>query len=384
MKEVRIGLVGLGNIGARHAAALAEGRVPRARLSAVADGNESRRARFPRVPGFADVATLASSGTVDAVVVATPHFSHVPHGLAALGAGLHVMIEKPLAPHVAAAQQLLAAPRRPGQVLAAMHNQRSDPVFLNIRRMLGDGALGTVQRASWTVTNWFRPDAYYASSAWRASWAGEGGGVLLNQALHNLDLVAWLFGPPRRVRAHCAFGRHHPIEVEDEVSAWVQWDNGATLTFVTSTGEAPGTNRLEIAGDLGRLVRENGVSTITRNAVSAAAFSRATAEAFGQPATTTEVLPDPDPVDQHGLLLANFAAAILSGAPLVAPAEDAIHAVALANAMLLSAWQERTVELPFDAAVYEQELARRIRTSRPPAIARRADVIADLDRSFSR
>lgn len=360
MKSVRIGIVGLGNMGSSHAACIQAGRVRRLRLTAVADLHPERAARLAGVRAFASASELIASGDVDAVLVATPHYDHVPVGIEALRAGLHVLMEKPIAVHRADAERLLAAHTSRRQVFAAMLNQRTDPFYRKIRQLVRSGGLGEIRRVNWTVTDWFRPAAYYASGGWRATWAGEGGGVLLNQAVHNLDLLQWIFGPPVRVRAHCHFGRYHRIEVEDDVTAYLEFAQGATGVFITSTGEAPGTNRVEIAGERGRLVYEADRIALRRNRVPMSTFSRQSRASFARPATTDVEIRVRGHGGQHREILRNFTAAILDGAPLIAPAAEGLPSVELANAMLMSAWTGRTVELPLDGRRYARLLAGRI------------------------
>lgn len=364
MKHVRIGIVGLGVMGQAHAQNILEKKIPRLRLAAVADQDPARLAAFASVPGFTSDKELIASGLVDAVLIATPHYFHVPTGVAALKAGLHVLVEKPISVQRADGDRLIAAHQNKRQVFAAMFNQRSDPLYRKLRRLVQDGELGTIQRIQWTVTTWFRPDVYYGSSSWRATWAGEGGGVLLNQCPHNLDLFSWIFGQPRRVRGFCGFGRYHDIEVEDDVTAYFDLLSGATATFITSTGEAPGTNRLEIAADNGRVVAENGTLRFTRNRVPSSTFSRTTKGLFSRPMTRETVYTFKDAGAQHLAILRNFADAILDGKPLIAPAEDGIHSVELANAILLSSWTDKPVELPLNAAVYARWLKRKIAASK--------------------
>ncbi|MDD5351134.1 MAG: Gfo/Idh/MocA family oxidoreductase, partial [Chthoniobacteraceae bacterium] len=246
MNPIRFGIAGLGNMGGIHARSLLEGQIPRAVLAAVADP-VADLTPFAGAKPFRSTEEMIASGEIDAILIATPHFAHVPLGIAALERGLHVLVEKPISVDKAAAQSLLAAHTNPAQVFGAMFNQRTDPHFRKIRELIRNGELGAIRRVNWTITNWFRTDAYYNSGGWRATWSGEGGGVLLNQCPHNLDLFQWLFGMPAKVRAHCHFGRYHDIEVEDDVTAYLEYANGATASFITSTGEYPGTNRLEIA-----------------------------------------------------------------------------------------------------------------------------------------
>ncbi len=364
MRAVRIGIVGVGNMGTIHARTLAAGKIERAVLAAVCDYRPDRLAGFGDVPSFHDCDELLRSGVVDAVLIATPHFAHTTLGQAALRAGLHVLVEKPVSVHKRDCERLLAAHVNPHQVFAAMFNQRTDPFYRQFRNLIRTDALGKIRRVQWTVTNWFRTEAYYASGGWRATWAGEGGGVLLNQCPHNLDLYQWLFGMPQRIRGHCRLGRYHAIEVEDDVTAYFEHADGATATFIASTGEAPGTNRLEICAERGRLVYENDRLTFIRNEVPMSEFSRSTKELFASPATTTEEFSPTGHGGQHAEILKNFVDAILDGAPLIAPAAEGIHSVELANAILFSSQLGQTLTLPLDSSAYERFLQDKIANSR--------------------
>ncbi len=385
MNIVRLGILGVGNMGATHAQSVLDGKVRRAQLTAVCSRSPARLAPFAgKVKTFTHAGELIADGDVDAVLIATPHPSHPPLGIHALQAGRHVLVEKPIATHTAEAQRLLAAHTDAKRVFAVMFNQRTDPFYRKIREMVRAGELGEVRRIQWTVTHWFRPEAYYATGGWRATWAGEGGGVLLNQAMHNLDLLQWMFGRPARLRAFCRFGRYHHIEVEDDVTAYLEYPNGATAVFVTSTGEAPGCNRLEVAGDRGRLVYENDALTFWRNEVPASEFSRASQKPFDAPPVTEVRLPVSGHGGQHVEVLQNFVDAILDGAPLIAPAAEGLHSVELANAMLYSTLTERMVELPLDGAAYERTLKGLIGRSRPASPEARQPTVVDFGKSFNR
>ncbi len=363
MKNVRFGIVGLGNIGTSHAQALLGQQVRRAGLAAVCDANPARLAAYrDQVPAFTALGDLLQAD-LDVVLVATPHFAHVDGAVEALRAGRHVLVEKPIAVHKADAERMLAAHTDPRVLFGAMFNQRTNPAFRKIRQLISTGELGRISRVQWTLTHWFRSDAYYKSGGWRATWAGEGGGVLVNQSPHQLDLLCWLFGLPARVRAFCHFGRHHAIEVEDEVTAYLEFPNGATAVFITSTGEAPGTNRLEIAGDRGRVVYESGRLQFIRNEVATSVFSRTTPELFTAPATWEVNIPVGGQGGQHTEIMQNFADAVLDGVPLIAPAAEGLQSVELANAMLLSTWLNETVELPLSGATFHAELQKRIARS---------------------
>ena len=353
----------MGNMGTHHARGLVEGRIARASLTAVSDLDPAQLAQFPGLPGFTDSRVLIRSGLVDAVLIATPHYDHTTIGIDALQQGLHVLVEKPLSVHTADCTRLLAAHMNPQQVFAAMFNQRTDPYFQKIRAVVRDGELGELRRLSWTITDWFRTDAYYASGGWRATWAGEGGGVLLNQATHNLDLWQWMFGMPARVRAVCGLGRYHAIEVEDDVTAVMEYANGATGVFTTTTGEAPGTNRLEVAGDRGRLVYENDRLRLTQTAESVRTFCRQSPKHYARPEQTEQVFTYPNHGGQHAVVLQNFVDAILDGTALIAPAKEGTGAVALANAMVWSSLRNTPVSLPVDGAGFEQQLRQLCATS---------------------
>jgi len=363
MDKVRIGVIGMGVMGALHASWLASGKVKRCELTAVQDVDAERCAAQPQAKSFENSADLIHSGIVDAVVIATPHYSHTTIGIDALKSGLHVMVEKPVSVHKADCERLLAAQGSKKLVFAAMFNQRTDPYYQKIRALVRGGELGEIRRINWVITNWFRTEAYYRSGTWRATWAGEGGGVLLNQCPHNLDLYQWLFGMPESVRAFCKFGRYHDIEVEDDVTAYFEHKGGATGVFITSTGEAPGTNRLEVAGERGRLVYENDTISFIRNEIQMSDFSRTTSQGFDRPPSWDVRIPVSGHGGQHVEMLQNFVDAILDGVPLNAPASEGLHSIELANAILMSTFEDKTIQIPMDGAAYEAKLKRLISAS---------------------
>lgn len=365
MNTLRIGIVGLGNMGYVHSQQIRAGKIARLTLNAVADTNPDKLARVPQVKGFKTAGEMIASGLVDAILIATPHYAHTTIGIAALKAGLHVMVEKPISVHRADCERLIAAykGREKKQVFAAMFNQRTNRYYQKIRDLIASGELGEIRRVNWIITDWFRTQAYYSSGGWRATWSGEGGGVLLNQCPHNLDLFQWMFGMPVTISAKCSFGRYHDIEVEDDVTATMDFANGATGVFITSTGEAPGTNRLEVTGERGKLVYEADRISYTRNEIPMSEFSHTTPHGFGRPATWDVTIPAEGHGGQHNEVLQNFTDAVLDGAALIAPAPEGIHSVELANAMLLSAWTAKPVSLPIDAKKYERLLKARIAES---------------------
>lgn len=361
---VRLGIVGIGSMGSHHARVVSQNKVPGCVLSAICDTDATRLASFPDIPHYSDCTRMIRSGTLDALLICTPHYSHTVLGIAALKAGLHVLVEKPISVHKADCERLLKAHKNKKQIFAAMFNQRTDPCYQKIREMVQNGELGRIQRIQWTVTNWFRSQAYYDSGGWRATWAGEGGGVLLNQCVHNIDLFQWIFGMPAKVRALCKIGRYHNIEVEDEVTAILDYKNGCSAVLTTSTGEAPGVNRLEIAGDLGRLTLEDSTLTFLKNKIPTSLHLRTTKEGYETPPVEKKTLSFPNKGEQHAGILKNFTRAILKGEPLLSPAREGIHSVELINAMLLSSFEDKTISLPLSSPRYADFLKKLISRSK--------------------
>ena len=384
MKHVRLGLIGLGNIGQHHFNYLTAGKISRAELVAVSDTASAKLEKYKPLKTFIGGEELIRSGLVDAVIIATPHYQHTTLGIAALKQGLHVMVEKPISAHKADAVRLIAVHKtKPRLVFAAMFQLRTEPRYLKIRKLIQDNELGEIVRMSWVMTDWFRTEAYYASGGWRATWKGEGGGVLLNQCLHNLDTLQWLLGMPARVRGFCQLGRFHQIEVEDNVSAYFEYPNGATGTFVSSTGESPGTNRFEIVGTRGKLLLEADKLTLERNEVDMIEFSRTARLGFAKPEVWHVEIPFGPSPNGPAVLMQNFINAILDGEPLITPGPEGIHSVELANAILFSSLRGKTLELPMDSRAYEKKLNQLIAASK---VKKKVVAIAneDFTKSFRR
>jgi predicted dehydrogenase len=365
MSIVRLGIIGMGNIGRHHAEYLRAGKVKRCELAAVCSTSPNKLEKYLPLKVFGSGEELIRSGQVDAVLIATPHYQHTTLGIAALEHGVHAMVEKPISAHKADAERLVAAhKKRKKLVFAAMFQLRTESRYLKIQKLIQSGELGEIARVSWTITDWFRTEAYYASGGWRATWKGEGGGVLLNQCLHNLDVLQWLCGMPSRVRGFCQLGRYHNIEVEDNVTAYLEYPNGATGVFITSTGEAPGTNRFEIAGTGGRVVLEKDKLTFTRNETSMTEFSESCPSGFLKPDVWNVEIPIENAAAPHATMMQNFVDAILDGVPLIAPGEEGIYSVELANVMLYSSLIGETVDLPMNGAAFEKKLKQLIAGSK--------------------
>jgi len=366
MDKVRIGIIGLGNIGQIHVNNLLESKVPRGVLTAVGDAFPDKLPEYEAkgLKTFDSGEALIGSGEIDALIVATPHFQHTTLGIAALEAGLHVMVEKPISAHKADAERLIAAANaRPELTFSGMFQMRVEPRYQKLRKLVRDGELGDLIRVIWIMTDWFRAEAYYQSSDWRATWKGEGGGVLLNQCLHQLDALQWIVGMPSKVQSHVGIGRHHDIEVEDDVTCYMEYANGANGAFITSTGETPGSNRFEIAGTKGRALLENDRLIVTRNEVASDEWSRTSKIGFKQPESTVEEIPIPGADNAHAQLIANFVNAILDGEALIAPGASGIGSVELANVMVYSGLLGQAVDLPMDSAAWESKLNELIASS---------------------
>lgn len=362
-EALRVSVIGVGQRGGLYARALAGGEIPGAVLASVCDIDVTRLEPFAGVRCFSDARELLTSGGHDAVVIATPHSEHADVAALALELGQHVFLEKPIGVDKAECEGLLAAfeqrPRRE-QVFATALVLRADPRFVRLRSLLQGGELGALRRIAWILTDSFRSDAYYRASDWRGTWRGEGGGLLMNQCLHQLDLWQWLFGVPRSVHAFLGFGRFHDIEVEDQVTAYFEQPGGATGVFVATTGEAPGTNRLEVAGDLGKVVIEGDSLAHYRNAASTVELIRSAGPKTGRPPASYRETEYVRPERHHVSSLANFVAAARGSAELLAPGVEGASSVELANALYLSAFQGRTVTLPIDADEFRSARLSRI------------------------
>ncbi|MDB6137193.1 MAG: oxidoreductase [Verrucomicrobiaceae bacterium] len=357
MDSVRLGIVGLGNMGKTHLSNIRVGKVPGLKVTALCESVGTLPELQGDEAGFTDVSAMINSGKIDAILICTPHFSHTTIGIEALTAGLHVLVEKPISVHKADCERLIAAHKDKTKIFAAMFNMRTNACFKKVKDLIDSGEIGAVRRVHWEVTNWFRTNYYYATGGWRGTWKGEGGGVLMNQCPHNLDLFQWMFGMPQRVRGFCQFGRFHQIEVEDDVTAVLQYDNGTTATFVTSTGEAPGRNVLEISAEQGRITVTDGAKIhFQRNRQPMSKFCMEADAAFAMPESWHMEIPVNATGGQHVEILQNFTNAILKDEKLLSPAEQGIYSVELANAILLSTWQDKTIELPMSSADYERLL----------------------------
>jgi predicted dehydrogenase len=393
MDQVRFGVIGVGNMGMYHCGYFPS--IENARVVAVADVDPKRLeiavTKVPDAQRFERHQDLINSGAVDAVLIATPHYQHPDIAIAAFEKGLHVLCEKPAAPTIKEARRMNdAAAKHPDLKFGMNFQMRSNPALKKVRELVKGGELGDLYRMTWIVTNWFRTNSYYASGGWRATWSGEGGGVLINQCPHNLDQLFWLTGMmPKRVTAVAHIGKTHPIEVEDEVSAILEYDTGCTAHFITTTGEAPGTDRLEIAGDRGKLVAEGGKISLKMNRKSVRDFRENSPLSFAVPEVWDVEIPVPkaEP-DLAKLMTQNFVNAVLKNEPLIAPGAEGVKGLEIGNAMLLSGLRRKPVELPIDGDEMEAFIAELTQTyggkktlNNKPA---GAGASADMSSSFGR
>ena len=383
--RVRLGIIGIGNMGSEHCRLILGGKCPETNLCAVADLREERREWARRtlpesVKIYTDGRELIASGTCDAVLIAVPHFQHEPLAVAALEAGLHVLCEKPAAVQADRAEKMIRAAEKAGKTLTFMFNQRTNCVYRAVKVLLDSGEMGAVKRMNWIITDWYRTQRYYDSGSWRATWAGEGGGVLLNQCPHQLDLLIWLCGMPCAVTARCLEGKWHQIEVEDDVTAFLEFPNGATGVFVASTGDLPGTNRLEIDCERGKIVCEDGQAVGWRLGVNEREICFASDDPWYRGEMEQFTLETDGENPQHAGVINAFAAHLLHGGKPVAEAEDGLRALQLSNAIHLSGWTGERVEIPVSAETFNRELDRRIATSR---IRKTGDITYDTDHSRS-
>jgi predicted dehydrogenase len=367
MNNVRFGIIGLG-MGSHHAGYLFGGEVPGATLTAICDIDQVRlqgaRKRFgEKLTYFEDAAAMYASGLIDAVIIATPHYLHPPLAIAAFGRGLHVLSEKPAGVFGKQVREMNAVAAKSGKVFGIMFQMRTDPGKVKLKELIAAGELGELRRNQFTVTDWFRPQVYYDSGGWRATWAGEGGGVLLNQCPHSLDFWQWSVGMPKRVRAFCSFGKYQRVEVEDAVHAYAEYPNGATGTFTTTTGEAPGANTFEVAGDRGKLVMEGNRVTLYRTRDSVEHFLNTSKAPFDMPECWRCEIPVGSQGGEHKRITVAFVQAVLTGSPLIARGEEGLNSLELSNAMLLSTWTNDWVSLPVDEELYLKMLKERIASS---------------------
>jgi predicted dehydrogenase len=389
-EKLKIAVIGVGNMGYPHARDIID--LPNTELVAVCDIDQERAdevaAQF-EVKAYYDYKVLFEQSGLDGVIIATPHYDHTPISIDAFQKSIHVLVEKPIAVHTKDARKMIdayesAKQEYPNLVFSAMFMQRTYGFWQKIKDLIDSGEIGKLVRTTWLITDWFRTQIYYDSGGWRATWAGEGGGVLLNQCPHNLDLYQWFVGMPNRVTGFVTIGKYHHIEVEDEVTAYFEYDNGMVGHFITTTAESPGTNRLEIVGENGKLIFENGELTFSRNRMSMFKFIEEAAGGFDKVENeVVNVSFEHHGQPGHKLIIENFANAVLKGEKLIAPAVEGINSVMLGNAIMLSAFLNKPVDIPIDEDAYEKKLQELIKSSKFQKTEKQMEVSnTDMSKSF--
>ena len=368
MKKLKIAVIGVGNIGFAHAKCLFENKVEGATLSALCDISLARRevlsTAFAGIPVYDDYKKLLADKAAEAVIIAVPHYYHAPIAIDCFNAGLNVLTEKPAGVYTRQAEEMALAAKKSGKVFGIMFNQRTHPLFAKAREIVKNGELGEKKRLVWIITNWYRTQEYYNSGGWRGNWKGEGGGVLINQAPHNLDIWQWIFGMPSKITAFCSVGKYHNIEVEDDATLYAEYEDGSVATFITSTGEYPGTNPLEISGDLGKLVIENNVLHWWKLDRPERKYCFEATKDSQAPAVEYTVINNAEKETAHRGIIQNFVNSVLYGEELLAPGTDGIFELTLSNAAYLSAWTGKTVKLPFDQKEFETLLFKKAEDSK--------------------
>ena len=371
MEKVRFGIIGVGNMGSGHANKFLSGMIDNAVLTAICDLKPEKMEAVKKIEGgenlatFVDYNEMLASGLIDAVIVAVPHYFHPEICIASLNAGINTLCEKPAGVYTKQVKEMNAVAEKSDKLFTMMFNQRTNCVYRKMHDMVQNGDIGEIKRINWIITSWYRAQCYYDSGDWRATWKGEGGGVLLNQCPHQLDLLQWITGMlPKKVHSFCHFGKWHDIEVEDDVTAYFEYENGATGVFVTSTGDTPGTNRFEIIGDKGKLVCENDKLTFYKLEMSEREFCKTWQGGFGEPNHEVIEVETDGKNPQHIGILNNFANAILGIEPLFVNGTEGIRGVQLMDSMLLSTWLGKDVAIPIDDELYLSELNKRVATGR--------------------
>ncbi len=389
MEKVRFGIIGLGNQGSMYAwHFFGEGRIENGVMTALCDINPAKidamkdRLKDEGITYFENYIDMLNSGLVDAALIEVPHYLHPEMVIECLKRGIHVICEKPAGVYTKQVKEMNGAAKESKALFAMMFNQRTNCLYRKMREIIADGGIGELQRVTWIITDWYRTQKYYDSGSWRATWDGEGGGVLINQCPHQLDLVQWVVGKlPSSVRGFCEYGKWHDIEVEDEVTAYLKYDNGATGVFITTTGETPGTNRFEVSGTRGKLVCESGTLKWYKNREDSQIYSKNCEAGFSTPGTDVINVETDGLNRQHEGIINNFANAILGIEPLFVDGKEGINGVELMNAIELSGWKNgEEVSLPVNEDEYLSYLNEHRKTSRYKAAS--DDTVADTTGTF--
>lgn len=366
--KLRYGIIGIGNMGTSHINMYVDGKIKEMELVAACDIKQDRldvaAEKVPGIKTFTSTDELFDSGLLDAVIIATPHYLHPPLATQALKKGIHVLSEKPVGVYTKDVRELIEFVKTQDKTFAIMFNQRTNCVYRKAKELVSSGVYGELRRVNWIITDWYRTQEYYNSGGWRATWDGEGGGVLMNQAPHNLDLWQWICGMPSRIRAFCHNGLWHDIEVEDDVTIYAEYPNGATGVFITTTGDCPGDNRLEITLDKAKIICTAKEITVEELSDAISHHTYHADDGFDKLESHMIDVTTDGMNEQHAGVTNAFAAHILHGTPLIADGAEGIDGLTIANAAYLSSWLNKTIELPLDEDLYLEELNKRRATSK--------------------
>lgn len=365
MKNIIV--VGVGRMGSVHAENLYKGRVKGARLAGIQDVSAEALERFTAkypVPAFTDLNECVEETKPDGAVIATPHYFHVPIANSLLERGIAVLTEKPEAAEIKEALRLNeTAAAHPDTLFGIMYNQRTSPVYMKAKELVSSGALGKLKRVSMTITDWYRSQNYYDMGGWRASWSGEGGGVMINQCVHQLDILQWLVGTPLSIEAHAdTAGRN--ITVENEMYCYMEYPDGLKGTFTASAHELKGTNVLEISGDKGKIVAGKYSMKYYSFEPSECEVNRTAKKGYGSAKVRKKryfyglkrLIADAIYGQQLNVLRA-FAAALNGTGELVAAGEEGARALEFINAAYISAYTGEKVTFPVDPYRYSRTLS---------------------------
>ncbi|BCX06024.1 MAG: oxidoreductase [Candidatus Roseilinea sp.] len=357
--SLRYAIVGAGaGIAELHLRALAQ--LPAARIVGMADVNAERgqpRAAEAGCPFFTDHRAMIEATQPDVVVICTPHPSHPQIALDAFARGAHVLTEKPIAVQIADADRMIAAADAAGRLLAVNFQQRFRPVIERAVRFIVEGELGALMRVQ-VSESWYRTAAYYKQAPWRGTWLGEGGAILMNQAIHTLDLLCHLAGLPSKVWGWTKT-RVHAIECEDTAQAMLEFDNGAPGYFTASTAEAIGGphQRILIVGERGAIEIADARIILTRFVRDVREFAAYEPSPYASPEAVQDVLELPGDGGGHLAVYRDLEAAMVEGRQPRVNGREARMSLELANAITYSAHLDRPVTLPLDRDAYAALLA---------------------------
>jgi len=367
---IRIGIAGIGFIAEEYIKLITAGRIQNAEVRALSSRNRSHMEAVKEkyqldAVLFTDYEAMLSSGLIDAVMICTPHFHHPGMAIKAIRRGIHTMIEKPVGIFPEELRELAESLQTHPDVKAGvLYCRRTNPIYQQIKDFLDSGELGQLKRVTWIITNAsvYRTQAYYNSATWRGTYVGEGGGLLLNQVSHHIDMLVWLLGLPKAIQANCYSAVERNIEVENEVSITMEYPGQAIGQFISSTREFPGTNRLEISCSKAQLILENEKDlTVRKLGVEETEFNRTTNIPFAFIPYEEEIHnfePYENPEIQ-ARIVNNFISAVTDGKPIACPVEDAIRSQQFIIGAYLSSWQEKKLTLPADGKAFTEELKKR-------------------------